>query len=110
VAADRSAAARAVAIGLALAMAGCLTPVGVSRLDPQAAYRLQTESALSAKRPSDPSMIVLRRLGMLDRFADVPEAVLGDLHRGLAPSGDEDRLFALAELSLLHAERSEDRS
>ena len=90
-------------VGLVLLAVGCATPVGVTQLDLQAGYRLQTESALSAGEPSEPSKMVLRRLGLLDRFEAQPETVLAELHRGLSPAGDEDRLFALAELSFLHA-------
>ena len=96
-------------VGLVLLAVGCATPVGVTQVGLQAGYRLQTESALSAGEPSEPSKTVLRRLGLLDRFEEQPETVLAELHRGLSPAGDEDRLFALAELSFLHAERTDDR-
>ncbi|MGH7645555.1 MAG: hypothetical protein ACREMR_08205, partial [Gemmatimonadales bacterium] len=96
--------------GLALMVSACATPVGIKHVDIQTAYRQQTESALSARQPSDPSKTVLRRLGLMDRFDEDPAAVLGRLHAGLQPTGDDDRLFALAELSFLHAQRSGDRS
>ncbi|WP_133718974.1 alpha/beta fold hydrolase [Methylocaldum gracile] len=96
--------------GLALVLSGCATPVGVRHVDIQTAYRIHTESALSAEQPSEPSKMVLRRLGLLDRFGAEPAAVLAELHRGLNPSGDDDRLFALAELSFLHADRTGDRA
>ncbi len=35
---------------------------------------------------------------------------MADLHAGLAPKGDEDRIFALAELSFLHGQNSGERS
>lgn len=92
-----------VIIGLALLLSGCATPVGVERVDTQDAHRIQTESALATGRLSEPSLQVLRRLGMLDRFDREPAQVLAQLHRGLSPRGDEDKLFALAELSFLHA-------
>jgi pimeloyl-ACP methyl ester carboxylesterase len=95
--------------GLVLCALGCATPVGVKTVDIQSAYRLHTESALSAKQPSEPSKMVLRRLGLLDRFEKEPAAVLAELHRGLDPTADDDCLFALAELSFLHAQRSGDR-
>jgi len=50
-----------VLIATALLAAGCATPVGVSRIDPEAAYRLHTESALSEGHPSEASKMVLRR-------------------------------------------------
>lgn len=84
--------------------------MGVTKLNLQAAYRLQTESALSVAEASEPSKMVLRRLGLLDRFDEQPGKVLAELHRGLRPTGDEDRLFALAELTFLHAQRTGDRA
>ena len=96
-------------VGLVLLSVGCATPVGVTQVGLQAGYRLQTENALSAGEPSEPSKTVLRRLGLLDRFEEQPETVLAELHRGLSPAGDEDRLFALAELSFLNAQQTGDR-
>jgi pimeloyl-ACP methyl ester carboxylesterase len=95
---------------LALVLSGCATPVGVKPVDTQTAYRIQTESALAAGQPSEPSKRVLRRLGLLDRFDAEPAEVLAQLHRGLNPKGDDDRLFALAELSFLQADRTGDRA
>ena len=83
--------------------------MGAKFIDPQAGYRLQYANALAAERPSEPSKAVLRRLGLLDRFEDEPSTVLAELHRGLCPTGDEDLLVALAELSFLQAERTGDR-
>ncbi len=75
-----------------------------------AAYRLQYSNALASGQASEPSKGVLRRLGLLDQFEDEPAAVLAQLHKGLSPTGDEERLLALAELSFLHADRTGDRS
>ena len=96
--------------GVALLASACATPVGVTRVDTSTAYRILTESAVSAGQPSEPSKTVLRRLGQLDRFEDEPAAVLAELHRGLGRAGDEDRLFALAELSFLHGEQTGERA
>jgi pimeloyl-ACP methyl ester carboxylesterase len=96
--------------GLALIVSGCANPVGVKNVDIQTGYRLQTESALSVGQPSDASQKVLRRNGLLDRFEAEPSRVLAELHAALKPTGDDDRLFALAELSFLHAERTGDRA
>jgi pimeloyl-ACP methyl ester carboxylesterase len=93
-----------------MALQGCATPVGVKYVNIQTAYRLQTESALSAGQPSEASKTVLRRLGLLDRFDEEPETVLAELHGGLGSEGDEDRMFALVELSFLHAERTGNRA
>ena len=96
-------------VGLVLLSVGCATTVGVTQVGIQAGYRLQTENALSAGEPSEPSKTVLRRFGLLDRFEEQPETVLAELHRGLSPAGDEDRLFALAELPFLNAQQTGDR-
>ena len=101
---------RALAFGaFALLTVGCATPVGTTRIDFHAAYRLQYSNALASGQASEPSKAVLRRLGLLDQFEDEPAAVLAQLHKGLSPAGDEERLLALAELSFLHADRTGDR-
>ena len=97
-------------IAATLLLGGCATPVGVTHIDIQNAYRMHTESALSAEQPSESSKMLLRRQGMLDRFDAEPAAVLAELHRGLGLDRDEDRWFALAELSFLHADRTGDRA
>ena len=97
-------------VGLALLVSGCSTPVGVKHVDIQAGYRIHNENALSAEQPSEPSKMVLRRLGLLDRFDAEPGKVLAELHQGMGRAGDDDRLFALAELSFLHADRTQDRA
>ena len=44
------------------------------------------------------------------RFEEDPQKALAEMHSGLAPKGDEDRVFALAELSFVYAENSGERS
>ena len=95
---------------LAGLLAGCATPVGVSRVDSQEAYRIQNESALATGRLSEATQKVLRRHDLLDLFDQQPTEVIARLHRGLQPRGDDDRLFALTELSFLQADRSGDRT
>jgi hypothetical protein len=65
-----------------------------------------TANALSARVPSGFSAQVLQRLNLRERFADDPAGALAELHRSLGPDGGENRLFALAELSFLHAEET----
>jgi pimeloyl-ACP methyl ester carboxylesterase len=88
-------------------LAACATPIGVSHMDPREVHRELTASALSTGRPSATSQELLTRLGLRARFARDPDGVLAELHAGLPPSGDTDRLFALAELSLLRAEEQQ---
>jgi hypothetical protein len=61
---------------------------------------------ISAGVPSDFSDQVLQRFNLRDRFEEEPGAALAELHRSLDTEGGENRIFALAELSYLHAERS----
>lgn len=93
----------ALLVAAALATA-CATPIGVERMDPRRVQRELTASALTSERPSLPTTRVLNDLALRERFADEPEAALAALHEGLVGTGDADRLFALAELSFLHAE------
>ncbi|MDD1649995.1 MAG: hypothetical protein LUO80_06330, partial [Methylococcaceae bacterium] len=95
---------------LVLLVSGCATPVGVKVVDSQEAYRIQTESALATGNLSEASKKLLRRQGLLDQFESQPTQVIAQLHRGLKPQGDDDRLFALAELAFQHAERADDRA
>src|SRR5262245_13278274 len=107
----RGAAGRALTVlGVALLAVACATPVGVSRVDTQTAHQQFTVSAVATGRPSEPSQGILRRFGLTERFEDAPTDALATLHHDLITVGGEDRLFALAELSFLHAARSGDRA
>ncbi len=85
--------------------AACATPVGVARDNPQALYRTLTRSVLSTGQPSPFTEQLLRRRGLDARFQREPEVVLEELRHTHTPR-DADRLFALAELSFVHAERA----
>ena len=100
-------AALAVVMGL---LAGCVTPIGVVRGSTQDTQLALTSNVLSAGTLSSWSTQVLHRTNLLERFAADPETTLGHLRKILTqPVGEErlqDRLFALSELSFLHAEQS----
>lgn len=93
-----------------LLVGGCATPVTIEQVDIQTSYGLNTENALSVGMPSEASKTVLRRNGLMDRFETEPEKVIAELHADLKPTGDDDQLFALAELSLLHAQKTNDHA
>jgi hypothetical protein len=95
---------------VALYIAAGTTPVGVVRVDPGQVHAELSASVLSTGNPSSFSALVLRRLSLYEQFNDQPEETLQQLHRGLLAQGDEDRLFALAELSFFYAENSGNRS
>ncbi len=97
-------------LGLA---AGCSTPIGVVRGTTQEMHYALTANVLSAGEPSTWSKQVLHRMNLTERFNADPAATLNTLHKTLAQPLSEDRiqdqLFALAELSFLHAESSAER-
>jgi pimeloyl-ACP methyl ester carboxylesterase len=105
------AAPRALALlGVALLGGACVTPVGVSRVDSQTAHQQFARSAVATGQPSEPTQAILRRFGLTERFAEAPAEALATLHHDLITRGGEDRMFALTELSFLHAARTGDRA
>jgi hypothetical protein len=102
--------ARLCAVFIVAVCLACATPIGVRRVDPRNAYRANTESVLTSETPSVGSRQVLLRLGLFDRFPRDPVGVLRALHERTLAEMIPDQLFALAEYSELHAERSGDNS
>jgi hypothetical protein len=101
------------ALGIALIVLfsnGCATPVGVERLDEQAAHRELNANILSTDQPSEYSKMVLERTGLARLFRDDPRRALGELYSGLGKPDERDRLFALAELSFAYAEEARNQS
>jgi hypothetical protein len=99
-----------VAICAALIASGCATPIGVIRVDPRTAQYDLTANALNSDKPSSFSSRQLLNLDLHQLFNKNPQEALAKLHKSLASTSDEERVFALAELSFLHAENSSDRS
>jgi hypothetical protein len=95
---------------IALFASACATPVGVTRLDEQAAHRELTANVLSTGKPSEYSTQLLERQALGERFDQNPEKVLAELNSGLGRTDERDRLFALSELSFAYAEESGSRS
>jgi pimeloyl-ACP methyl ester carboxylesterase len=93
-----------------LVAAACATPVGVDPVAPEDFQRSSTASVLSSGEPSRFTDQVLQRLNLRERFEREPGAALAELHTSLDTEGSENRLFALAELSYLHAERADART
>ena len=95
---------------IALFASACATPVGVTRLDEQAAHRELTANVLSTGKPSEYSTQLLERNALGERFDQDPERVLAELNSGLGRPDERDRLFALSELSFAYAEESRNQS
>ena len=94
---------------VAILLQGCATPVGVRYLDLKEANRKLTESVLSDDQLSAPTMQILNRSGLAKKFQSEPAEVIAALNKGIPTAHEADRLFALAELSFLHATKSGDR-
>jgi pimeloyl-ACP methyl ester carboxylesterase len=89
------------------ATGACGPPVGVKHVGPRAVYRSFTASALSGNRASEWTRTTLNAWGLLDRFDRDPEGTLRELHEIVTSGrGGSRELFALSELSFLHADRS----
>ena len=97
-------------IAVVLFLSGCATPVGVRHLNQQEAYHKLTASVLSSDTLSAPTMQILNRSGLAAQFNSEPDRVIAVIHKGLPTVKEADRLFALAELSFLHASSSGDTS
>ncbi|HYS15664.1 MAG TPA: alpha/beta fold hydrolase [Candidatus Binatia bacterium] len=91
-------------VGVLLVASACATPIGVVRADPQKVHRALTRSVMTAGKPSAATEQTLQRLGLAERFEEDPAGTLGQL-RGAGTDLNRNRLFALAELSFLYAER-----
>ena len=93
-------------LAIALAAAGCSAPLTVERLDPYQAYRQVNRTALSGDTPSDATLTVLRRHGLLAAWQADPAPAIASLHAAVTSQPELwPELFALSELSYLQASR-----
>src|SRR4029453_2166250 len=97
-------------LGLSLSTTGCTSSlIGGTRWSPEEAAQQSYANALSSDHPTSFTNQTLLRLGLYDKFKADPEGTIAELHKGLLPTGQEQRLFALAELSVLHARNTESK-
>src|SRR5262245_984956 len=94
-----------------LLVACASSPVGVTRMHPSDVDRRLTRSALSTGQVSTFTRNVLLETNLAERMEDNPEKALEKLHDiAVSGSGGPRQLFAVAEASFLHAERTGKRS
>ena len=87
-----------------LLAAGCATPIGVERADPQSVHRELTGNVLSSGELSDFTQNVLRVAGIADIAEDDPAAALATLHDAVKTGiAGPNAMFAYAELAFKHA-------
>ena len=91
-------------------VSGCATPVGVRYLNTKEEYRNLTANVFSGGTLSAETMQILNRSGLADKYDSEPVEVIAAIHKGLPTAKEADRIFALAELSFLHASKGGDRS
>lgn len=97
-------------LALALLLSGCTAPVSVERLSPQASYARLNRTALSSDTPSETTLTVLRRHGLLEYWRSNPAGSIALLRQAVVGRpGEWQELFALAELSYLRGRREESR-
>ncbi len=94
---------------LTAVLAGCATPVGVTRVGFRAVYQQITTNALVDGVPSETTRTILDRHGLLEPFESDPVAVLEELHAIAWKEVRREYLSALAELSYLTALRLESK-
>ena len=95
------------ALALGIAVAGCSPIVGVKRISARDVGRSYTSNVLSTDDLSDVTRIALRRHNLTEKFDDQPDVALAQLHTiAVSEGAGNDDLFALAELSFFHGERS----
>jgi pimeloyl-ACP methyl ester carboxylesterase len=105
----QAAGGRTIALLLVVGLfAACISsPVGVVRVDPDDVHRRLTRSALSTGKLSTFTWNILLEANLARLFDDDPEKALERLHDlAVSGSGGPRQLFAAAEASFLHAERT----
>lgn len=97
---------RATLFFVLLTVAGCAAPISVERVDARTAYRAETANALDHDGLSGATRNLLRQRLLLEPFDADPEGTIAALHAStMADPHADAALFALAEMSYLHARR-----
>ena len=91
-------------LALAALLAGCGTPVGVARMTTADTKRETMVNALSSGTPSQWTLQVLNRHGLLERHEQDAAGAIDDLYALVRQHSTADGIFALAELSFLHGQ------
>jgi pimeloyl-ACP methyl ester carboxylesterase len=102
---------RIVVVTCAVAIAGCSTPIGVERINPQTAYQERARNILSSGTLSEPTRIVLTLWDLNKQFEDDPKSVIASLQdRIVDGTAGSDEIYALAELSFQYGGRTGQRT
>jgi pimeloyl-ACP methyl ester carboxylesterase len=88
-----------------MTLAGCMTPIGATKISPRQAYQDLNENALNSSHCSAETMKVLHRYDLERAFEKNPEATLAKLQSIACTDDRRDILYALAELNYFNANR-----
>lgn len=91
---------------LTLLLAGCTAPIGATKTSLRVAYRQAQANAMEGQVSSQ-SRPVLHRFDLDRQFVSDPAGALQFLHEKACQDDRRDLVFALGELSFLHAYRLE---
>lgn len=101
-------------IALCLAVSGCAAPVTVRHLSLTDSYKERSQSTLSGHKLSNTTRIVLERQNLLSIWKKDPTQAISILRASTQAQfytpDFQDQLFALAELTYLHARKHTDRA
>ncbi|MRR58467.1 MAG: hypothetical protein EG824_09690 [Deltaproteobacteria bacterium] len=86
-------------------LAGCATPVGVTKVSAEKSYRLSTSNPLNQGAVSNSAKAVLQRYNLAETFHIDLQSTIQFLHETAVKDDRRDILFTLAELSYLNGER-----
>ncbi len=88
-----------------MALAGCMTPIGVNQVAPRQVYRHLNENALNSDECSADTIRVLHRYDLDKTFEENPDATLEKLQAIACTDERRDLLYALSELTYRNADR-----
>ena len=93
-----------------LVSTGCLTPVTLKRVQPDAVFRRMQSNAITADAMSPHTAQVLRLYDLTNRFKTDPDGAMRELRERACAGPDRYLLFSMAELSYLVARGHEDKA
>jgi len=86
-------------------LAGCATPVGITRVPAAKSYQLSTINPLNQGVVSNSAKEVLQRYNLRETFSNDPQSAIRFLHDTATHDDRRDIIFALAELNYLDGEQ-----
>jgi len=86
---------------------GCAESVGVRKVDLHKRFEDMDRSALNDDHPSERTKLYLRRYELLETWRKNPVETIAQIDKRLPADPDREAIFALMELSFIHARSNE---